>query len=206
MELMYKKGQSFLSEDLRKSTCKIRACGDGIRRNYFKVAVELSKIDNGQYYIEDNFQSTVEYAEKVFGIKKSSAYAFITIGESWVLEDGSRTVLTESGSDYSISQIGALLPLGSEKAIELANDGKISPDMSVRELKAIVKKVQQEEGDPEDPGESEGEGDPGEGSSEIAQKGNITFYDDGEIAITGDFPEWFVIELETLYKKIFSGE
>ena len=205
MELLYKNGQTFLSEDLRKSTCKIRACGDGIRRNYFKVAVELANIENGQYYIEDNFQSTVEYAEKVFGIKKSSTYAFITIGESWVLEDGSRTVLTESGSDYSISQLGALLPLGSEKAIELSHNGTISPDMSVRELKDIVKKIQSEE-DPDGQEDSEGEEDPGEGSGEIPQKGNITFYDDGEIAITGDFPEWFIIELESLYKKVFSGE
>jgi hypothetical protein len=65
-------------------------------------------------------------------------------------EDGTRTALTEKGNDYGVSQLQILLPLGVEKAKELHDDEVISPDMSVRQLKEIIKAETKGETEPED--------------------------------------------------------
>ena len=138
MELMYVIGQSFLNADLRKSTNVIRNAGDGIRKNYFKIAHELAMIDKEETYLDDDFESVIEYAEKVFSIKKSSAYALIKIGSEWLNDDATRTILTEKGQDFTFSQIGVMLPYSVDEVKPLCDDGTITPDMSVRKIKSIL--------------------------------------------------------------------
>ena len=199
--LVYQKKQ-FINADLKKSTEKIRRCGDNIRKNYIKVASELATIDESESYLDDGFENAIDYAGQIFGMKKTTAYVMINIGKEWISEDGERTVLTETGADYSVSQIGALMPVGVEIATTLHKEGDISPDMSVRAIKAVVKAVQQgieEDTAPEETGDPE----PNEEEPETAEIiGDITIFDDGGIITKGDFPEWFMIELDGLIKNL----
>lgn len=201
--LVYIKRQ-FLNGDLKKSTDKIKRCGENIRKNYIKVASELANVDKMESYLDDGFESTIDYAGQIFGISKTTAYVLINIGRDWVNENGERTVLTEDGADYSVSQIGVLQTVGVYVARELHNKGLISPDMSVRSIRAVIKGVKTDT-DTETKTETETETDEDEDTNNterVESLGEITFYADGDTAIKGNFPEWFLIELDSLYKKV----
>ena len=202
MEMVYVKGQHFISKELREATNRIMLAGENIRKNYLKIAHELSEIDSRESYLADNYESTIDYAMKVFNMKKSTAYNLIEIGRNWIRSDGSRTLLTNEGSDYTISQVGVMLPAGIEVADHLHKMGEINTSMSVRELKSIIKKnLDLEEPEAETVSESEEEA-----TGEDLYSYQITFYESGEISYSGSLPEWFTDEIESLFSKLLSGE
>lgn len=193
--------KQFISAELKKSTEKIRRCGDNIRKNYIKIARELAIIDESESYLEDGFESAIDYAGQIFSISKSTAYVLIAIGREWIAEDGERTILTDAGADYSVSQIGILLPVGVDKARELHDAETISPAMSVRQLKAVIKSLDETPEDTEETPEEDNVVDV-DGDVETAEMIlSINIYDDAGIQIGGDAPEEFIKELEELIKK-----
>ena len=126
------------NKELKDYTKKLRKCGDNIRTNYIKIAYLLKEVEDTECYLDDGFESAIDYASKVLNIQKTTSYNLIKIANDFINEEGTRTKLTESGDDYGVSQVQALLPLGFEKAKELHDNGDIDPSMSVRMLKAIV--------------------------------------------------------------------
>ena len=225
MELMYVIGQSFLNADLRKSTNVIRNAGDGIRKNYFKIAHELAMIDKEETYLDDDFESVIEYAEKVFSIKKSSAYALIKIGSEWLNDDATRTILTEKGQDFTFSQIGVMLPYSVDEVKPLCDDGTITPDMSVRKIKSIlhdelsmetksgkIKSILHDElsmetkSDKSDEMVEITETEDAESTDEQAFEKSIIFTADGMIKYCGEFPLWFCDKIWELFTELLSGK
>ena len=200
MDLIYVSGQSFLNADLRKSTNAIRQAGDGIRKNYLKIAHELSMIDKEETYLDDDFESVIEYAEKVFSIKKSTAYNLIQIGSEWLTEDGKRTILTTEGADFSISQLGAMLPAGVEKCKKLVSSGEITPSMSVRSIKKVLADDTEEPDDTKEPDYTE------ENVVSLGVEKQIIFTESGEIRYCGEFPVWFCDKIGELYLAVLDGE
>lgn len=200
--LVYIKRQ-FISADLKKSTEKIKRCGDNIRKNYIKIARELAIIDDTESYLDDGFESAIDYAGQIFSISKSTAYVLITIGREWINEDGERTALTTEGADYSVSQIGVLLPLGVDKARELHDSEDISPAMSVRQIKAVVKDLQDTpEETPEETPEAASEengADVVDSDADVSEMVvSINIYDDGGLQVSGHISEEFYDELYEL--------
>lgn len=200
--LVYIKRQ-FISADLKKSTEKIKRCGDNIRKNYIKIARELAIIDDTESYLDDGFESAIDYAGQIFSISKSTAYVLITIGREWINEDGERTALTTEGADYSVSQIGVLLPLGVDKARELHDSEDISPAMSVRQIKAVVKDLQDTpEETPEETPEAASEengADVVDSDADVSEMVlSINVYDDGGLQVSGHISEEFYNELDEL--------
>lgn len=207
MELMYVTGQSFLNADLRKSTNVIRNAGDGIRKNYFKIAHELAMIDKEETYLDDDFESVIEYAEKVFSIKKSSAYALIKIGSEWLNEDATRTILTEKGQDFTFSQIGVMLPYSVDEVKPLCEDGTITPDMSVRKIKSILHDELSTDTTSDKSDEMvEIEPEEAESTDEPTFEKSIIFTVDGKIKYCGEFPTWFCDKVGELFTELLSGE
>ena len=208
MELMYVIGQSFLNDDLRKSTNVIRNAGDGIRKNYFKIAHELAMIDKEETYLDDDFESVIEYAEKVFSIKKSSAYALIKIGSEWLNDDATRTILTEKGQDFTFSQIGVMLPYSVDEVKPLCDDGTITPDMSVRKIKSILHDELSVEtkSDKSDEMVEITETEDAESTDEQAFEKSIIFTADGKIKYCGEFPLWFCDKIWELFTELLSGK
>lgn len=208
MELMYVIGQSFLNADLRKSTNVIRNAGDGIRKNYFKIAHELAMIDKEETYLDDDFESVIEYAEKVFSIKKSSAYALIKIGSEWLNDDATRTILTEKGQDFTFSQIGVMLPYSVYEVKSLCEDGTITPDMSVRKIKSILHDELSTEttSSKSDEMVEITETEDAESTDDSAFEKTIIFTADGKIKNCGEFPTWFCDKVLELFTELLSGE
>lgn len=126
---------------LRNFTEQIHKQGQNIQKSFAKVAAILTKIDDSKCYEQDGFESVHDYTNKVFGWKKANSYAMLKVGREYIDGKTLESVLPhETGNDYSTSQLQALLPLKSVDTVkELAEREEISPAMSVREIKEVVK-------------------------------------------------------------------
>ena len=199
MEELTSKKLTLVDKDLKDYTTKIKKCGDNIRKNYIKIARLLSEVDAKDCYLEDGFESVVDYAGQVLGIQKTTAYNMLKIGKEYIAESGDRTILTDTGADYSVSQIQALLPLGVEKVKEINDEGTINPEMSVRQIKNLVKGLT-ESSDPEED-ENTVDGESGEESEEtIKSFGSLDFLEDGTVIAHGSLPDGFIQTIEEYFK------
>lgn len=126
---------------LRNYTEQIFKQGLNIKKAFAKVATILVKIDDSKCFEADGFESVQDYALQVFGWKQATTYAMLRIGREYIDGKTLESVLPhETGNDYSNSQLQALLPLKSvETAKALAEKEIINPEMTVKEIKKIVK-------------------------------------------------------------------
>lgn len=91
------------------------------------------------------YKNIVDLAADKFGYAKQTTYKFITCAERFITATGKETKLChydENGNqvaDYSIGQLIELCPLTDEEARVMDECGDISPDMTTKELRKIVK-------------------------------------------------------------------
>lgn len=131
----------FNSKRLNSYTNKIISISTRIRKNLYEIAFILSKIDKEKAYEDGDFKSTIEYAQKTFGFKKTMAYSLLKIGNEYTSPE-MESVLPHEGKDFTVTQIEKLLPLKDrDKIIELVTNKEVTPDMSCRDISNIVKNV-----------------------------------------------------------------
>ena len=133
---------SFNNKQLNTATKNIFGYVFGMEKNKFKMAAEMSRILENNLFVDD-FDNFETYASKVFNLKKAMAYNYAAIGKEWVArnEKGIPTgesILPHDTVDYQITKILVLMKVGVAQATEWANNGTISPFMSVKEIKDIV--------------------------------------------------------------------
>lgn len=202
MEELTSKKLALIDKDLKDYTTKIKRCGDNIKKNYIKIAHLLSEVDSKECYLEDGFESVIDYAGLVLGIQKTTAYNMLKIGKEYVAENGERTILTEKGEDYSVSQIQALLPLGVEKVKEINEDGTITPEMSVRQIKNLVKGLTESPDPEEEEDENTVDGESEQETEEIIKSfGSLDFLEDGTVVSHGELPEQFIEYIENFFNQ-----
>ena len=126
---------------LRNYTEQIYKQGLNIKKAFARVATILVKIDDSKCYEQDGFESVHDYALQVVGWKHATTSAMLRIGREYIDGKTLESVLPHvAGNDYSNSQLQALLPLKSvDTAKTLAEREIISPEMTVKEIKKIVK-------------------------------------------------------------------
>lgn len=137
---------SYTNKDLANATKKIRKIGNDIKENWFKIASIVADVDSKECYKDDGFNSVHEWVEQAFNLKKSASYTLLAIGKDYVREIcdvkgrviGYGSNLVDSGDDFSKTQVEKLLPLGHDVAVELVEDGKISPYMTVKEISKVI--------------------------------------------------------------------
>lgn len=130
----------FEDSRLQTVTNQIVRCGVSIRNNFYKMAHLLYKVHSERLFVNDGFMSAAEYAEKTFGFKKSLCYNLISVGELYTAEDGKGSNLPHDGTkDYTSSQLKVILPYTEDDVRELAEEGVISPYMTVNALKKKLK-------------------------------------------------------------------
>ena len=138
--------QKFENKDLQKVTNEIQRVGVSIRQNFYKLAGLLKRVETERLYVDDGFMSVSEYAEKTFGIKKTTTYNLLKIAGSYLNNTGKESNLPHNGTkDYSSSQLNVLLPLDENTVRQLANDGDIYPEMSIRDMKKVIKLYKEDE-------------------------------------------------------------
>lgn len=146
----------FANKMLEKATMTILSCDNDIKSRQFSIASILADVDAKKLYEDDGFTSCAEYAEKTFGIKKSTSYALITIGKEYT-----RPILNEKGKivghcsnllpaadfdkqdapliDFTTRQISLFSTLGREQVIDLVSNGSLSPTMTANQIREVVK-------------------------------------------------------------------
>lgn len=133
--------REFKNTKLRNYTEQIYKQGVSIKKSYARIAATLAKIDMSKCYEMDGFTDVHDYAQQVLGLKKSTSYSFLKIGYEYIDSKSLESVLKhDEGNDFSISQLQVILPLKSvETAKELAERNEINPNMTVKEIKEVVK-------------------------------------------------------------------
>lgn len=150
---------SLTNQKLIESTAVINAAGDSVKHNAYIIAKELEKLNQTVFIGQpvDDFSDIFDYAEKMFGFKKSYVYRLIRVAafieeKTFITKDGANTKElfcliprcsdTEDETlypDYSVTQLGALLPLKKqEKILEVVADSVVNSTMTVQEIKDAI--------------------------------------------------------------------
>ena len=138
--------------ELRKYANELAKDAMNIRANLLHMSAVMAAIasrsNDGILAEFDN--SLVKFAEERLGIKKSQAYSMVQVGATFLDSKGNVLISANVGSKWSNTQLMALLPMagtGKNKrgsndtrvAVEkLIEDGLISSDMTVAEIKSVV--------------------------------------------------------------------
>ncbi len=120
-------------------TDKITKTLKEVASSFCYIGFLLWEVRRYKYYESRNYSNVVEYAEKELGFKKSTTMNYIRLCEVFSTRTASGDPsmnLNLQFQDYSASQLTEMLSMSNE-AIKLA-----SPDMTVKQLRDVKKKVQ----------------------------------------------------------------
>lgn len=133
---------------LRKATENINKIGTELRKNYFKVAAIIARVESDKAFEEDGFRSVHEWTETCFGIKRSVSYSLLRIGKEETMEvldergrviDYTSKTHDKDGNGFTVTQLERMASLDAEVKEELISNGSISADMTCREIMDVVK-------------------------------------------------------------------
>lgn len=136
------------SAKLRRATENINKIGTEMRKNCFKVASIIARVEADKAYEEDGFGTVHEWTETCFGIKRSVSYSLLRIGKEEtleVLDDRGRVVDYISklhdvnGDGFTVTQLERMASLDDEVKKGLINDGVITADMTCKEIMDTAK-------------------------------------------------------------------
>ena len=146
----------FLNKDLESATLALCKCDMQIKARQFDIAAILADVDARKLYVDDGFASTQEYAHTTFGMQKSLAYALIDVGRNYT-----RPIISANGKtighcsnllppadqskqdaplvDFTTGQLSRISSLGRETIRSLIESGELTPQMTYKQLDALVK-------------------------------------------------------------------
>lgn len=133
-----------MKQEFQKRAQVIKEQMRNIQNAFITIGFQLHWIRNNNMYRVLNYKNVYEYAEKEYGIKKTTCCNFISIIENYADRDENGEVIESiSGCyrNYSAGQLVAMLGMPDEMKQQ------VSPDMSVRAIKRL------KQGEPESPAE-----------------------------------------------------
>ena len=137
-----------------------------VNQSLLSVAGVVGEVVKNESY-KDDFKTPVDWLMKTFNYKKSTAYSLLEIGKNYVISDVDiksgvlpiyHTIFRDNKTDedFSMTQLEKLLPLGIDVIRMLLATGKLSYDMTVKEIRELVKETRNiESADTEENVESE---------------------------------------------------
>ncbi len=134
---------------VQKLTEGIRQEMASIQRSFETVAFNLFWIYKHDGYKTYGYQTIADYAQKEFGIKKTTCYDFINIAERFGKQEekGDLLGLDDKWKAYGTSKLALIADLSDEEIETL----DITPDMPAREIKKAVSALDKP-GKPKDDG------------------------------------------------------
>ena len=144
---------NLISGKLTRQTYAIEKLMNATKKSLFEISARLLIIKEEELYIEDGFKDVYEYAEQILGYKKVMVYKMIQTAENFIEEEkiGKKmeyvSVIKHYDKDYSLSQLMELNTVDIDKVKLWDEEGTISPDMTVKEIRDIVKSTKRK---PED--------------------------------------------------------
>lgn len=128
---------------LRQHTKAIEKLMTATKRNMFEISARLLVIRNENLFEDDGFKDVFDYAEKSFGYKKNMVYKLTTAAEKFIEQSptgkGYVSILTHENEDYTVSQLIELNTIEPDTAAKLDELEVISPSMTTKEIREVVK-------------------------------------------------------------------
>ena len=131
-----------MKQEFTERTNVIKQEMRNIQNSFLVIGFQLHWIKNNNMYRVLDYKNIMDYAEKEFGIKKSTCCNFINIIETYAERDGNGEVIesiAECYRNFSSSQLLAMIGMPEEM------QQQVTPDMSVRAINRLRK------GEPEQP-------------------------------------------------------
>lgn len=130
------------NKSLQSQTKAIIKLMHQMKSNLFEIAMRLKAIQDGKMYESDGFADVQDYAEQVFGYKKSMTYNLLRVADMYLIQDGRtyHSLLAHETNDYTVSQLQEVVTIEPAQAKILDANSVISPDMTTKEIRAQVKK------------------------------------------------------------------
>lgn len=168
-----------MNRELQQATDKVIAlCNENIRNDY-QIAAIFADVEKSGAFNDDGFKSVIEWGMKCIGFKRAQCYNYLKVGKEYTREiisnkgknlgycsnllpipgDESNREAMPFGTepapapdkDFTMSQTIALTRLESRnEALNLIHDGKVNPEMSVRDIKKVVDEINKSELDESD--------------------------------------------------------
>lgn len=139
---------SFTNKELQNASMAIFKIAENIRTRWFEIAAIVAMVDSKELYKDDGFASVHEWVSKTFAFAKTTSYELLKIGKEYVREVYNKAgkvvgyecnLVPEGADNFSSTQVRKLLPVGHELAVELVEEGEITPDMTTAKIAKIVK-------------------------------------------------------------------
>lgn len=128
------------NEELRVYTQNIVSYAFNMRANALRIAATMAIILEHKDELLAEFDSSFEkFGEKALGLKKSQSFSYAQVGREFLDQNGSPKLYQPTDARYTMTQLQALLPLKFDGAQALAIEGEINPEMTVKEIKDVVK-------------------------------------------------------------------
>lgn len=150
---------------LNLSTASILRIGEDIKSNLMQIAYIIADVDKNNAYKDDDFATVHEWTAAAFGYKQAMSYNLLKLGKEYVQRnnyvaadgnavDGLYTYQSnlytreqlQEHEDFTTTQMLRMLPLGHDKAKELVDAQLITPDMTCRDIKAVVDEYKPKKG------------------------------------------------------------
>lgn len=126
--------------ELRTYTQNILTYSYNMRANALRIAATMAIILENKDELLTEFDGSFEkFGRQVLGLKRSQSFSYAQVGREFLDASGSAKLYQPENARYTMTQLQALLPLKFDGAQELAIEGEISPDMTVKEIKDVVK-------------------------------------------------------------------
>lgn len=133
-EIIIKVNNELGNSKLGKVTAAIIKSLNTDIKNEKERAVKIAQVNEEEMYKPAGFETCAEWAEKFFGFEKSKVSRYISIVRDFKdMQDDTGAAVWEI---FSISQLIACLSLKGDYAPII--DGRITPDMTVKEIREAV--------------------------------------------------------------------
>lgn len=106
-------------------------------RSVIAIGYYLKCIRDGKMYIEAGYESVYDYAKAKYGFSKSNAHRYMERNDKFSVE-GNSPILAEEYREFSKSQLQEMLSLDEELL------SKVTPDMTVKEIREMKRPERRE--------------------------------------------------------------
>lgn len=145
VEVITNNAQAIKNANLKKATATIERLTTQAKKNLFCIAVTLKQIEENEWYKEDGYKNTADYAGQIFGYKHAMTSALIRVAKKYIETANSKEcksiLADENGNDFTVSQLQELLPLEVEQAQTAVAENEITPDMTTKKIRETVKRL-----------------------------------------------------------------
>lgn len=121
---------------LQAATTAIINLDAASKKNGLNIAAILANVERNGLYKQGGFKSVREYAAKTFDYRTTYVTNLLRIGRDWLDKDGVPAL--PMGEDWNAGQVEKMLTIGQKAAQAMIEDGLITPDMSAKEVGAVI--------------------------------------------------------------------